>query len=110
MSKDHPVWDRPDDKDGKKKISKRYGRIIKSEQTVLNSMMQQHIREVHEFLTETGNWDALEGEDASEEEGVMTGIGMLSSPPIGGGFGGAMVGGSRPVTAVSQPETPPRGS
>lgn len=114
VSKDHDVWKRPDDKDGKKKISKRYGKIIKSDETILNSLMQRHLPEVVEFLKETGKWDMGDGYDEIEEEGVVTGIGMLSSPPTGTGLGqGGAAGpgsrsGSRPVTAVSQPATPPQ--
>lgn len=72
--------------------------------------MQRHLPEVHEFLRETGKWDLSDDYGEEEEEGVMTGIGMLSSPPIGAGFGHGMRGGSRPAAAymeVSRPETPP---
>lgn len=89
VSKEHPVWIRSDEKDGRKKISKRYGRLVKSEETILNSMMQAHYPEVHAFLQETGNWEGIPAESSED--------GPISSPPA-----------SRPITAVSQPETPPQ--
>lgn len=109
VSKDHTVWNRPDDKDGKKKISKRYGRIIRSEETILNSLMQRHLPEVHEFLRETGKWDLNDDYGDDEEEGVMTGIGMLSSPPVNARAGQGARATPRPTTYVEnvRPETPP---
>lgn len=91
VDKDHDIWSRITDG---KKLSKRYGKLIRSEETMLNSMMQRHLSEVWEFMKATGDFEDM---DLSEEEAEDAGDEMagpqrsaFSSPPQ-----------SRPVTGVS---------
>lgn len=91
VNKDHDVWQKISDG---KKISKRYGKLIRSEETMLNSMMQRHLSEVWEFMKETGQFEetSLSDEEVTDPEDVPPGPSRsaFSSPPQ-----------PRPVTGVS---------
>ncbi|KAK5103432.1 Histone deacetylase hda1 [Lithohypha guttulata] len=86
VAKNHEIWRRAEQLG--KTPSKRYGKLFKSPETMLNSMMQKHLPEVFDFIRETANLQADSDSDADlpvpmpEDEGNSPLRGSaFSSPP-----------------------------
>jgi hypothetical protein len=81
VSNVHSMWKKIEGK-----ASKRYGRLIRSEGTVLNQMMKMHEKDVLEWMEEKAELEESEdegegeGEDGMAEDGVVAAVG----PAVGG--------------------------
>lgn len=62
VADDNPVWNNA--KDGKT-ASRKYGKLIRCRETILNQMLQNHIDEVFEYIRATGDFEMMDEDDSS---------------------------------------------